>query len=656
MQKISKYLLFIVSFFICLNSVNAKNSTIIKGDKLVDLTLNGKSLEMFYIIDDDNTFLYSYDPTKTLEYTEYKLTPDTNLPIDIKLIRYLKYIAYYGYTYENRNDIDWYIATQFLIWQNYLQDKEALAFKNKEDEAKYKDKISTILKDIDHLKEHPSFTANFDDIKDREPEYIIKLDEELVLTDENKVLQEFIIPNDGAFNYKVEANKLTLTANYPTTSLLSFERKLDGTNAHYTYELNGEATLFTREFIVVSPVYLYVKVLSPTLTINLIKDESYYPSLENSEYGLYYQDNDDLISTFKVNSLEKIIIPELGCGDFYMKEIKNSKGYKALNKKINFTGNNEKDYEFDIKKEALLKTINFKYSLSDSKVAEYEFTIYDIFGNPIKTFMTDSEGVALITLPYGKFIIRNNTVFEGFKNEDIILDIDENTKETLEIVNEELLGTLNLIFMDNLFQEPVNGLSTFKIKKASIRSNEEETFEVNDGAITLESLPLGDYLITNITIPDNYKLASDEVAFSITEEEQSVNLTIYSELKTGSIFIKEIDKLTGNPVVGAIFRIYNSKNELLWEEKTNEEGIIEILNVPVGNYYLKKVLSLDSNIEDEEEIPLEIKEDIKSTITLSNRITEEVPITGINDDNHHFLVDIALSILGGISFYASSKA
>ena len=97
--------------------------------------------------------------------------------------------------------------------------------------------------------------------------------------------------------------------------------------------------------------------------------------------------------------------------------------------------------------------------------------------------------------------------------------------------------------------------------------------------------------------------------------------------------------------------IYTIDNTLIYSGKTDEFGLIEIDDLPLGKYYIKEKESAMGYENKFETIYFEIKEDSEVIkLSLTNDYIFEVPNTKLNEINIIFICGTILILLGGIIY------
>jgi uncharacterized surface anchored protein len=109
-------------------------------------------------------------------------------------------------------------------------------------------------------------------------------------------------------------------------------------------------------------------------------------------------------------------------------------------------------------------------------------------------------------------------------------------------------------------------------------------------------LPLGKYQITEIAPPPNYDVSPDDPNPKIVEVQAASEATVYPQVAFrnnpfGSLRIVKIDAVTGKPVPNVWLRIRNPTTGFDVTRKTDNSGIIELGDLPQGNYEVSEVNS-----------------------------------------------------------------
>ena len=117
----------------------------------------------------------------------------------------------------------------------------------------------------------------------------------------------------------------------------------------------------------------------------------------------------------------------------------------------------------------------------------------------------------------------------------------------------------------------------------------------------------------------------------IINKEESFSVVVYNEKAKGTLEIIKLDEENLEPLQGVLFGLYNEKQELMKEYLTNQEGKIIVQDLLPGIYYIKEL-----DVSSEYELldgfsEIEIKENVHSSVKITNRLKIEVPKTGTNE-------------------------
>ena len=177
----------------------------------------------------------------------------------------------------------------------------------------------------------------------------------------------------------------------------------------------------------------------------------------------------------------------------------------------------------------------------------------------------------------------------------------------------------------------------FKIKIPKENLNSDKNFNIQIDA-KLKSYPLY-YGRTRISGTQNYLLTANN--YQNISSEINTNL----KLNTGKIEINKLDDETSEPIEGAEFELYNSKNEKLGVYTTDSNGKIEIPNLYQGKYSLKETKTNENYILDENaNYTIDVFYDKTSTINIENKHKKgNLTIYKVDKDNNNIT-------LGNIGF------
>ena len=151
-----------------------------------------------------------------------------------------------------------------------------------------------------------------------------------------------------------------------------------------------------------------------------------------------------------------------------------------------------------------------------------------------------------------------------------------------------------------------------------------------NGVFTFIDVPMGDYMLVELSAPDGYLFDSTPIAVSITEDGQLVELEAVNTWADGKLIIMKSDISNGKPLPNVGFRIRNELGEIIREGYTDESGVVEFDKLQKGKYTYQEFAAADGYILDETEYPFGITdEQTVVRINMTNTpLPVEIPKTG----------------------------
>lgn len=324
----------------------------------------------------------------------------------------IRLIAYYGYGYEGHEDVNWYYATQLLIW-SVTDPGYTYAIADGDHSLTPSNRYDTYYNEINSLVDNHRVQPSFNGEKIE-----MKAGETITLNDTHRVLSKYYE------SYEDDHIKATVNDNNTLTVL-----------AKTGYE--GNIILFTKENI--NPPMLYeganqlcmsdgdpdmnatYLTIYATTEVDVTKvygstDNGVYRPEKDAEFEVYK--DEELFTTIKTDKNGKFIL-DLGYGTYRIHQIKGKDKHDFI-----------KDYTFVIDGSTDKEVIYFKNELI---VGDLDFTKTDISTGEalpnttievynaetnelIGTYVTDFEGkVSIKKLEAGKYYILEKNAPEGYE-------------------------------------------------------------------------------------------------------------------------------------------------------------------------------------------------------------------------------------------------
>ena len=188
-----------------------------------------------------------------------------------------------------------------------------------------------------------------------------------------------------------------------------------------------------------------INVVETELIINKVDNETGLStpqgeaSLNETILSLYTESN-VFIKDITLDENGQAIIKNLKFGSYYIKEKKPGTGYTLNNEKYIFRLNSKNTNQSITVKNQIIKgkiIIKKEYGIKDNFKPEpnISFNIYNQKEQLIKTIVTNEQGIAELSLPYGKYKLTQLTTTEGYQK---IEPIEFEIKTDNEIIIKEL--------------------------------------------------------------------------------------------------------------------------------------------------------------------------------------------------------------------------
>jgi len=623
----------------------------------VDAKNNKRNFE-YYERRKDNKITYSLDPNMIYSITAHDGYYDntykdfaTNIDISKENIEKISLVTYYGYKYKDHLDITWYIATQIKIWE-ILEKKFEFTIPNE-----IKEKLKIIDTNLNlHL--------NSLDIKNKN----INIAFGENYTYQNELLKEFHLTKSTS---SVSLTNAKLTIN-PQDKNEKKEIILTKNNNDWSTNI----TIYKQKQI---PTYITVGNLpienisfNYTTIVGSIKLKSYdkdtnvcIPTgnglLENITYGIYNEKN-SLINMITLNNCEGTI-PNLKTGTYHIKRLTTPKGYMKDENSYEITLTQEENQKEITLYNEIIKNeiqINTYYLLEDNSKNIEKNVNLDIYSKTKNTLITsiktNEEGIAKIILSYDEYEIIENRTKEEIETQDkIFLSIKEKKedKTIIEILNKPFTKKMKIQKVDEKNNLITSDKFAFKIydtiNQRYYCENKSCVYHTNElGFVELNNLYYSEYVIEELKMENlEYIMNEEKTSFKI-DKDTLENNTIYLPSKkiTGSLKLLVTNE-ENIPLKNIEFSLiaYDSileNNTILYEKderitnlKTDNLGLINIKNLPLGKYYLKEIEKNFVYFMDNTTYLVEINllNPQKELTIIKKKIERNIEIEKVNEEN-----------------------
>jgi len=534
-----KLLLVLILFFVCTINCFAANydDSFYSGEWIPNIYINKVKSGVIHYRQaryirrsSDKGIAYCIEPFEemkyNLKYNSYSDNYAKRLGISDSTWKKISLIAYYGYGYAGHKEDKWYAITQVMIWREI--DKKAQFYftstLNGSKTNKFDDEIEEINSLITNHSKLPSFANET---------YEFSIDSENILTDTNKVLNNFSIStsNDKLIINK-EGNKLDIKTSEEVSTSILFERKFSNYNRKPIIFVDSDyQNLMTPGNIDNVTFKIGVNVNGGIVKIKKIDFDSEKEEpqgdgiLIGSTYTIYDEDN-NIIDSLVIGEDYQATSKLLPYGSYILKETKSMNGYYLDEEEYKFIiDSNNLSYEMTLKNKAIKSTIEIYKYYDDKLESGVSFEVYNSKGELIDTMTTDENGKIVKDFYYGTYLIHQVNSIKNYKCvDDFTIKIDNETPAIyrIELNDEKFSVKLKIIKYDGKTQEIIKDEAIFKIldveKDNYLEVDGIQEFKTQEGILIIDKIYAGKYELEEVSAPAGYKKLNESISFIIDDE------------------------------------------------------------------------------------------------------------------------------------------
>ena len=297
----------------------------------------------------NDKLVYCIQPDVRISTNEYIIYDFNRSGYDEEAKQKMELISYYGYKYDNHNDLKYYIATQDLIWR--LSPDEDIKwttggeYGTEIDISKEKNEILSLISKHNVL---PEFNNSINEVK---------VNEKIELIDNNNVLDNYDIEYSSDIEVIRDNNKLIITPKKEGEYIINFIHKKNYDSGTFLYDNFNTLTQSVAVFGAPSLVNGSMKVIAKNIDVNIYKKDKDTKELiydEGITIRIKDLNNDIYLEEYVFK--DGVINISLPVGKYRIEEIKTSDKYK-LNDGLEFEITNQDSIDLDFFNEKVIMPI-----------------------------------------------------------------------------------------------------------------------------------------------------------------------------------------------------------------------------------------------------------------------------------------------------------
>lgn len=669
MNKIIKGILFtflgLITTFITTNKVKAEELAINYIDGVFFEIQDGSDYLTYQVpmFSFDGKTAFCIEPLVDITTRHYNSGDWSATSLTPEQRYFIEGVGYYGYDYpSHKGNYRYYLASQELIWKKVrnVNVKFSTALNGGGNIIDVTNEKNEILSLIAKHELKPSFNGN---------NYNNILGNTVSITDLNNVLSEYDIYSVTGGTASINGNKLDIIPNTTGNANVKLLKKYYDNDITIVY-YNGTSQKLAHATLQ-DPVVAQINIKTTAGNLKIYKRDkdtglstgSGEGTLKGAVYEVFKEDGTYVTSltTDDNGNAQTGNFDDLG--KYYIKEKSASTGYLLDETIYPFEITNSNLYpEITVKEKVITREFEFIKLLGTDKTGiilpevNANFGIYNNNGELIRQLTTDKYGKMKVSLPYGKYTLKQIT---GVSGHEMLSDYSFEVKEigdtvTTMFTDNDITARLKVIKIDKDSKKVIKR-ANIKFKIYDIDNNEYvkqtitypfsktiDTFETNENGVLMTPYPLhsGHYKLEEVEQSiDGYLWNKESIDFYIgdkstfiTDNEFGVLFEVRFENKQvkGEVEVKKLgeemiiennsfkykeieleniqfDLYAGEDIISGDGTIIYEKNELIGSYSTNNNGVIKIEDLYLGQYYLIETKTNSEHVLDKEKHYFELK-------------------------------------------------
>ncbi len=424
------------------------------------------------------------------------------------------------------------------------------------------------------------------------------------------------------------------------------------TTAPDNYKIVGSV-----EFTVENTVDIqYVDIYNAKITTVIIEkqDDADFTLVAGAELVLKNENGDELYRwvSSDENGYE---IKGLDPGTYILEEITAPDGYKET-ESIEFEVVSQFEEQTVILYNEKITTVVVEKRdfYEDNFVEGAQLMVLDADGLIVDAWTSTEEGYVITGLVPGTYTLSEINAPEGYQlADDITFEVVSTFDEQVIVFYNKINTIVNVDKLDIYDNTFVEGAKMLLVNEDSLIV---ATWETTDTTYTIEGLAPGMYTLSEITSPDGYVLATEDVTFEVEYIFDEQFVTFYNEKDIVVEFYK-LDSDTEETIVGAKMQLLTTENEIL-AEWTSSNDPYTYSGLEIGETYVLRETEAPEGYEMAEDVEFTVENttDTQIVIMYDDAVTVQTgDSVGISLDFYVRLFSISALCIIAILEYRKRK-